>query len=256
MMLEAETINLQCSSVTNTQHRQRYVDFSVTIFASGVKALVKKDSGIRSLRDINDKVVMTTSGTTSDVYVKSAAAQQGLFLNFRLGRDHDHSLPQVLNGNADAMLLDDVLLRGLLMNIAEADAYTLVVLEENFAIEPYGIMFRRNDPVFKALVDDKLIGRMKSGEFSRIHDKWFVAPIPPKGKSLRPPMNDVLKRLIVTPNDSGICISKCQLGPRCRNRPEVGCSNKPIRVNLLKLAVVADILPNPLVSFGMTPCSC
>ena len=77
MMLEAGTIDLQCGSVTNTIQRQRYVAFSVTTFAAGVKALVRKDSGIRSITDMKGKVVVTTSGTTSDTYVNSGSGAPG-----------------------------------------------------------------------------------------------------------------------------------------------------------------------------------
>ena len=204
MMIESGTIDLQCGSVTNTIQRQRYVAFSATIFAAGVKALVRKDSGIRSMQDMKGRVVVTTSGTTSDTYVKAAAARQGCHLNYRVGRDHDDSLRQLLDGRADVLVLDDVLLQGLLMNADEADAYKVVVLDESYAVEPYGIMFRRNDPEFKKLVDETLVGLMKSGEFARVYDKWFMAPIPPLGKSLNLPMSEILQQLIQTPNDRGI----------------------------------------------------
>ena len=204
MMIESGTIDLQCGSVTNTIQRQRYVAFSATIFAAGVKALVRKDSGIRSMQDMKGRVVVTTSGTTSDTYVKAAAARQGCHLNYRVGRDHDDSLRQLLDGRADVLVLDDVLLQGVLMNADEADAYKVVVLDESYAVEPYGIMLRRNDPEFKKLVDETLVGLMKSGEFARVYDKWFMAPIPPLGKSLNLPMSDILQQLIQTPNDRGI----------------------------------------------------
>ena len=204
MMIESGTIDLQCGSVSNTIQRQRYVAFSATIFAAGVKALVRKDSGIRSMQDMKGRVVVTTSGTTSDTYVKAAAARQGCHLNYRVGRDHDDSLRQLLDGRADVLVLDDVLLQGLLMNADEVDAYKVVVLDESYAVEPYGIMLRRNDPEFKKLVDETLVGLMKSGEFARVYDKWFMAPIPPLGKSLNLPMSDILQQLIQTPNDRGI----------------------------------------------------
>ena len=204
MMLEAGTIDLQCGSVTNTVQRQRYVAFSVTTYVAEVKALVRRDSGIRSLRDMRDKVVVTTSGTTSDAYVKAAAARQGLFLNYRVGRDHDESLSLVMRGQADVMVLDDVLLKGLLLNQSEADAYKVIMLDESFAAEPYALMFRRNDPEFKSLVDGALVGLMRSGELSRIYERWFLSPIPPFGKGLDMPMGDLLKQLIQTPNDRGI----------------------------------------------------
>jgi glutamate/aspartate transport system substrate-binding protein len=78
------------------------------------------------------------------------------------------------------------------------------VLEESYAYEPYGMMLRRNDLEFKKLVDDTLIALMKSGEMARIYAKWFTSPIPPKGGNLNLPMGDLLKQLILTPNDKGI----------------------------------------------------
>jgi glutamate/aspartate transport system substrate-binding protein len=204
MILEAGTIDLECGSTTNTEQRQRYVGFAVTTFVAGVKALVKKDSGIRSVKDMKGKTVVTTSGTTSDAYVKAAAFRQGVFPNFRVGRDHDDSLRQLLRGDADVMVLDDVLLQGLLIGVPESDKFKLVVLEESYAYEPYGMMLRRNDPEFKKLVDDTLIALMKSGEMARIYAKWFTSPIPPKGGNLNLPMGDLLKQLILTPNDKGI----------------------------------------------------
>jgi glutamate/aspartate transport system substrate-binding protein len=148
--------------------------------------------------------VVTTSGTTSDAYVKAAAFRQGVFPNFRVGRDHDDSLRQLVRGDADVMVLDDVLLQGLLMDVPEADKFKLVVLEESYAYEPYGMMLRRNDLEFKKLVDDTLIALMKSGEMARIYAKWFTSPIPPKGGNLNLPIGDLLKQLFLTPNDKGI----------------------------------------------------
>ena len=204
MILEAGTIDLECGSTTNTEQRQRYVGFAVTTFVAGVKALVKKDSGIRSIKDMKGKTVVTTSGTTSDAYVKAAAFRQGVFPSFRVGRDHDDSLRQLVRGDADVMVLDDVLLQGLLMGVPEADKFKLVVLEESYAYEPYGMMLRRNDLEFKKLVDDTLIALMKSGEMARIYAKWFTSPIPPKGGNLNLPIGDLLKQLFLTPNDKGI----------------------------------------------------
>jgi glutamate/aspartate transport system substrate-binding protein len=34
---------------------------------------------------------------------------------------------------------------------------------------------------------------METGEFSRLYDKWFMAPIPPRNTSLNMPMSDSLR---------------------------------------------------------------
>jgi hypothetical protein len=55
-------------------------------------------------------------------------------------------------------------------------------------------MLRKNDPDFKKLVDDTLIAMMKSGEFEKLYDKWFMQPIPPRNVPLGMPMGTELRR--------------------------------------------------------------
>ena len=204
MMLESGTTDLQCDAVTNTLQRQRSVAFSVTTYAAGVKALVRRDSGIASIRGMQGKRVVTTAGTTSDSHIKAVAARQGVSLMYQLARSHGDSLRQVLDGRADVLVLDDVLLQGLLVNLADADAARLVVLDESISVEPYAIMFRRNDSEFKKLVDETLTSLMKSGEFARIYDAWLLSPIPPENRNLGLPMSGILRQLMLTPNDKGV----------------------------------------------------
>ena len=48
----------------------KQVAFGVTTFVSPVRMVVKADSGIKTLDDLNGKAVATTTGTTSDRYIK------------------------------------------------------------------------------------------------------------------------------------------------------------------------------------------
>ena len=54
-------------------------------------------------------------------------------------------------------------------------------------------MLRKDDPAFKRVVDEALAGLMQSGEFERIYDKWFMQPIPPRGRRLNLPMSRELR---------------------------------------------------------------
>jgi glutamate/aspartate transport system substrate-binding protein len=62
-------------------------------------------------------------------------------------------------------------------------------------------MFRKDDPPFKALVDETLAKLMRSGEFEKLYTQWFENPIPPRGINIQLPMSDALKRDIREPND-------------------------------------------------------
>jgi glutamate/aspartate transport system substrate-binding protein len=203
VMVESGTVDLYCAAASNSQQRQRAVAFSVTTFAAGMAVLVRKDSGLRALADLQGALVVSVAGTNAENAVKVAAARRSLTLSYRLARDEDAALRQVLDGRARVMVLDEVRLHALLMNAPDVDAGQLVILADDIAVEPYAIMFRRNDGEFKTLVDNTLTGLMKSGEFDRVYARWFTQPIPPKNKSLVLPMNDLLRQLILTPNDKG-----------------------------------------------------
>jgi glutamate/aspartate transport system substrate-binding protein len=63
---------------------------------------------------------------------------------------------------------------------------------------------RRDDPEFKKLVDDTIVGMMKSGELEKLYNKWFMSPIPPNNVNLQIPMSEMLRELLRNPSDAGI----------------------------------------------------
>jgi glutamate/aspartate transport system substrate-binding protein len=203
LMLMTGTVDLECGSTTNTRIRQQRIAFSVTTFVSGVKTLVRKDTGIGRIDDLAGKVVVTTSGTTTERLVKTVMSARKLPApRTRTASKHSESFSMVLSRQADAFVLDDAILAGLLSS--SPDAGKLKLLEENFGFEPYGIGMRREDPEFKKLVDDTLVGMMKSGELERLYSKWFMSPIPPDNVNLQLPMSEMLRDVLRNPNDNGI----------------------------------------------------
>lgn len=202
LMLQSGTIDLECGSTTNTKIRQQQIAFGPTTFVSGIKAVVRRDVGIDRLADLNGKVVVTTAGTTTERVVRSVLGTRNLVARAKAARTHPESLAMVVARQADAFVMDDAILAGLLAT--SPDAARLKLLEENFGFEPYGIALRKDDPEFKKLVDATLKGLMKSGELERIYNKWFMSPIPPKNVNLQIPMSDLLKEAIRNPSDSGI----------------------------------------------------
>lgn len=203
LMLMTGSVDLECGSTTNTKIRQQRIAFSVTTFVSGVKALVRKDGGIERIADLSGKMVVTTSGTTTERAVRSVLAARKLpAARLRTAGKHAESFAMVSLRQADAFVLDEPILAGLLAN--SPDAGNLKLLEENFGFEPYGIGMRREDLEFKKLVDDTLVAMMKSGELERIYNKWFMSPIPPNNVNLQMPMSEMLREQLRNPKDTGI----------------------------------------------------
>jgi glutamate/aspartate transport system substrate-binding protein len=202
LMLMTGVIDLECGSTTNTKIRQQQVAFGVTTFVSGVKAVTRNDVGIDRIADLNGKVVVTTAGTTTERLVKTVLAARNASVRPKTARTHPESLSMVVSRQADAFVLDDAMLAGLLAD--SPDSGKLKMLEENLGFEPYGIALRKGDPEFKRLVDTTLIRMMKDGEIEKLYTKWFMSPIPPKGVNLQIPMSGMLRDLLSNPSDSGI----------------------------------------------------
>lgn len=196
------TIDLECGSTTNSLERQKQVAFGVTTFVSPVRMVVKADSGIKTLDDLNGKAVATTTGTTSDRYIKQNEKGHNIDVKNVYGKDHAESFLMVETGRASAFVMDEVLLAGFVANAKNPKDFAIV--GPALSTEPYGIMLRKDDPQFKALVDKTLSGLMKSGEINKIYAKWFTSAIPPKNVNLNLPMNAQLQEAIKNPNDKGI----------------------------------------------------
>ncbi len=184
------TIDLECGSTTNNSERGKQVAFAINYFYTGTRFLVKSDSGIKGLADLNNKIVVSTTGTTNFRIMRNLFTEQKLPIELIGAKDHSESALLVESGRAAAFAMDDILLYGL--RASAQNPASLAIVGEPIQVEPYAIMLRKDDPAFKTLVDGVLAGLMKSGEFERLYKKWFQAPIPPKGINLNAPMDKAL----------------------------------------------------------------
>lgn len=193
------TVDLECGSTTNNEARQKQVAFAPTTYVTYVRMAVKKASGITSLAQLHGKPVATTTGTTSVQLMRAHEKAKGVDFKEVYGKDHADSFLMLETDRAVAFVMDDNLLLGLVMTAKNPADYQVV--GETLSVEPIAIMLRRDDPAFKALVDDTVKGLMKSGELEKLYAKWFMAPIPPRGANMNYPMGEHLRQLLKSPND-------------------------------------------------------
>jgi glutamate/aspartate transport system substrate-binding protein len=194
------TIDLECGSTTNNAERQQQVAFAPTMFVIGNRLLSKKSSNIRTLDDMKGKTLVATAGTTTLKQMTMMNAERKLGMNIVVGKDHPESFLMLETGRAAAEANDDILLASQIASARNPGEY--VISQQALSVEPYGIMMRRGDPAFKAVVDAALVPVYQSDEFAAIYRKWFQSPIPPKGINLNFPMSAQLKAAIAKPTDS------------------------------------------------------
>lgn len=185
-------VDLECGSTTASAERRALVDFSPTIFVTGTKLLVKRGSGIRSLRDLQGKTVVLTNGTIQAESIPKIAQRQKLDIRFEFAADHDQSFQALAAGRADAFANDDVQLHGMIAARDAAPDYRVV--GDFLTYADYALMFRRGDAEFAEVVRQAFDRMAASGEIRAIYRKWFQRPLP-SGVSLDLPMSPHLEHV-------------------------------------------------------------
>ena len=194
------TVQLECGSTVNNAERQAQVGFSVTSFIVATRFVAKKSANYKTVDDLKGKTVACTSGTNTVKRVRELNEARGLNMTVLNGKDHAESMLLVTSGRAEAFFEDDILLTGMVATSADPTGY--VLSSEGYSVDPYAIMFAKDDPEFKRLVDNTLVGLYKSGEVGKIYDRWFMKPIPPKGITLNFALGPQLQRAFAKPSDS------------------------------------------------------
>lgn len=194
------TLDLECSSTTNNTERQRQVSFSNTFFVVGSRLLVRKDSGIRNWPDVAGKNVVVSAGTTAERILRKLSSDNNWQVNVVLAKDISENFLMVETGRAVAAMQDDVIL---FSNIARARNPALwQVVGAPQQREAYACMLRKDDAVFKAMVDGIIADLMRSGGYEALYTKYFLKEIAVKGGiTVNLPLSDDMAALIRDPND-------------------------------------------------------
>jgi glutamate/aspartate transport system substrate-binding protein len=198
-LVQNGTVDIECGSTTNNATRQKDVAFLNTTYVEEVRIAVKANSGITGIAQLNGKNVATTTGTTSVQHLRKHERATGMDFKEVFGKDHADSFLLLESGRADAFVMDGSILAG---NIANAKAPAdFRIVGEVLSVEPIAIMVRKDDAGIKKLGNDVIAGLVRSGDLTRLWDKWFVQPIPPKNVKVGLALSESTKAAWAAPND-------------------------------------------------------
>jgi glutamate/aspartate transport system substrate-binding protein len=182
----SDKVDLECGSTTDNIERRKSVAFSPLIFVAGTKLLTRRDSGIRTLRDLTGRMLVVTSGTTNERAMRNANDKYKLGITIVSAADHEASYDVLASGKADAFATDDVLLNGLI--VSHNAGATMQVVGDFLTYEPYGLMYRKDDPQMSGLVRRAFAAMASDGELVANYHKWFLSPTP-TGENIELPMS-------------------------------------------------------------------
>ena len=96
------------------------------------------------------------------------------------------------SGKADAFATDDVLLYGFIATAKNAS--DMKVVGEYLSYDPYGLVYRRDDPAFAAVVERTFARMASERRLAELYNKWFLRRLP-TGETLNLPMSPQLEEI-------------------------------------------------------------
>jgi glutamate/aspartate transport system substrate-binding protein len=165
------TIDLECGSTTNNLTRQEQVEYLPVTFITGTQILVRADSGIGGIDDLDGKKIALAQGTTNERAILAAAEARGLNIDTLPVRDHAEGMLALETDRVDAYSTDHILLHGLIQKSRTPEAFAVV--GDFLSYDPYALMVPRNESDFELVGKRAMAALFRSGEINEIYDRWF-----------------------------------------------------------------------------------
>lgn len=163
--------DIAMAGLTVTDERKEYVDFTDS-YATGVQVvIVKDDSDITSIDDLEGKMIGTQEGTTGYIYCSDTPENGGY------GEDHvvaytngATAVQALIDGKVDCVVIDSA-------PAAEFVAANegLKILDTEFTTEDYAIGVSKDNTELKDAVNTALQELIADGSVQAIIDKYITA---------------------------------------------------------------------------------
>ena len=168
---ELNTKKIDCiwSGFTMTKERKEAMAFTGAYLDNAQVAIVKNDSGIKSLSDLSDKLIGVQAGSSA---WEAVSADTNLLNSIKGVVEFEENLTALNDlgiGNIDAVVMDLV---GAEYTIKQAN-YPYTILSEGLANEEYGVAFRKNDVKLRDEVQKILEEMQNDGTVDTICKQWF-----------------------------------------------------------------------------------
>ena len=192
--LQQGRVDLRCGTDPPTLQRRAMVGFSIPIFVAGTGALLRTDADRRLLDALEDRpdpaqpvwrgapglfsasvVFAAVAGTTIETTLIDALRRRRITVTVARVPDYAAGVQMVIDRRAAALFGD----RPVLLDAAKRGSTgELRVVERSFTREPLALALRRDDDVFRLLIDRSLSRLYRSPELGPLYTTWFGPPGP------------------------------------------------------------------------------
>lgn len=166
-LLDNGEIDLVIATFTITEERKKTYNFSDPYITDGVGLMVKKDAGIKSLKDLNGKTIGVAQSATSKKALEDEAAKIGITLKFSEFGSYPEIKAALDSGRVQCFAVDASILNGYVDN-------NTVILDDRYSPQQYGVASKKGNDDLAAVVNSTIQGLKTSGELDKMIAKWGI----------------------------------------------------------------------------------
>ena len=166
-LLQQGKLDFVATSMTRTPERLREVDFSHIYFVTPHAVIVKKSSGITSVRQLAGRKASSASTSTAGGNLREVVPDVTLVYV----RDYAIAFAALKNGSVDAFTTDQTVLAALVRQDAHPEDY--LFLPDFTKSRNVGFAMKKDEPRMQAEINQALLDIEASGEAVKIWEAWF-----------------------------------------------------------------------------------
>lgn len=168
-LLENGEVDLVIATFTITDERKETYNFSTPYFTDAVGLLVNKKSGIKSIEDLDGKIIGVAQSSTTKQGFEAYVKEKGLDVKPEFQEfDGYPTLANALATNQiDCFSVDGAILNGYLNDSNE-------LLDDRFAEQEYGVASAKDNKELATLVDKKVNTMLDDGSMQKLLDQWEI----------------------------------------------------------------------------------
>ena len=166
-MLDNGALDAALATFTITEDRRRSYDFSRPYYIDTIGVLVKKDSGIEDLVDLDGKTVGVALSATTKDKLREAADALGITLNFAEYATYPEIKIALVVGRVDAFSVD----RSILLGYQDD---TTRLLDTQFAPQEYGVATAKGSEL-TGQVDAAIAAMEADGTLTSLKERWGLS---------------------------------------------------------------------------------
>ena len=166
-LLQQGKLDFVATSMTRTPERLRDIDFSHIYFVTPHAVIVKKSSGITSVKQLSGRKASSASTSTAGGNLKEAVPD----VNLVYVRDYSIAFAALKDGSVDAFTTDETVLAAIVR--ADGNPNDYLFLPDFTKSRNVGFALKKDEVRLKAAVNQALLELEASGEATKIWDTWF-----------------------------------------------------------------------------------